>query len=201
MNTCWLYILTCCGSVFLDPNFSHYQELKKAFDAEYVNNLYLADAMQLELNSQSYLQRYTEQNNTASAVVDFLYPNVSDPKSTLANVYYPKVCWSKENYQKVMRPANEDFTPGYGGFFSVDFDTIAAASAFFDTLPFYKGPSFGGDITIAIPYVQLVLEQEKAWASSHGLDETLVRISVGLEDKYVILEWVKKALQAADATR
>lgn len=83
----------------------------------------------------------------------------------------------------------------------MDFDTVVAASAFFDMLPFYKGPSFGGNITIAIPYVQLVLQQEKGWASNHGFNEILVRISVGLEDKYVILEWVKKELQAADATR
>jgi cystathionine gamma-synthase len=100
-----------------------------------------------------------------------------------------------------MRPATEDFTPGYGGFLSVDFDTVAAASAFFDNLPFYKGPSFGADIPIAIPYVQLVLQQEKTWASSHGLSETLVRISVGMVDKSAMLECVKKALQAADATR
>lgn len=99
-----------------------------------------------------------------------------------------------------MRSVTEDFTPGYGGFLSVDFHTVAAASAFFDELPFYKGPSFGGDITITIPYAQLVLQQEKAWASSHGLNETLVRISVGLEEKHTIVNCVKKALQAADAT-
>ncbi|KAL2822760.1 pyridoxal phosphate-dependent transferase [Aspergillus cavernicola] len=189
------------GSIFLNPNFPYYLELKKAFDAQYINNLYLADAMRLELNSRSYLKRYAQQNDTASAVVAFLYPYACNSNSTLANVYYPKVCWSRKNYQKVMRPATEDFTPGYGGFFSVDFDTVAAASAFFDTLPFYKGPSFGGDITIAIPYVQLVLQQEKTWALGHGLNETLVRISVGIEEKHTILECVKKALQAADATR
>ncbi|KAA8647921.1 uncharacterized protein ATNIH1004_006623 [Aspergillus tanneri] len=125
------------GSIFLNSNFPHYPELKNAFNAEYTNNLYLADAMRLELNSRGYLERFTQQNNTASAVVDFLCPYTSDAKSTLATVYYPK----------------------------------------------------------------LVLQQEKTWASSHGLSETLVRISVGMVEKHSMLECVKKALQAADATR
>ncbi|KAA8641697.1 uncharacterized protein ATNIH1004_011833 [Aspergillus tanneri] len=124
------------GSIFLNSNFPHYPELKNAFNAEYTNNLYLADAMRLELNSRGYLERFTQQNDTASAV-DFLCPYTSDAKSTLATVYYPK----------------------------------------------------------------LVLQQEKTWASSHGLSETLVRISVGMVEKHSMLECVKKALQAADATR
>lgn len=75
-----------------------------------------------------------------------------------------------------------------------------AAAAFFDNLEVYKGPSFGASITISIPYVQLVFQKEKDWASSHGLDETLVRISVSLEDKETLLGCIKTALQTVDAT-
>ena len=99
-----------------------------------------------------------------------------------------------------MRPKTSDFAPGFGGVLAVSFKTVTAAAAFFDNLEVYKGPSFGANVTIAIPYVQLVFQKEKDWASSHGLDETLVRISVGLEDKEALLGCVKTALQAADAT-
>ena len=185
----------------INPYFQHYSDLKLAFDASYTNNLYVGDAEQLEYNSRQYRVNLSRQNDTASYLADFLYPYTSDPKSALATVYYPKVCWSQDNYRARLRPATEDFVPGFGGVLAVSFNTVTAASAFFDNLDLYKGPSFGANITIAIPYVQLVLQKDKKWASTHGLDETLVRISVGLEDKEILLRCVKVALQAADAAK
>ncbi|KAJ5201169.1 hypothetical protein N7449_005972 [Penicillium cf. viridicatum] len=189
------------GSVYLNPNFPHYDELKSLFNGSYVNNLYVGDAIQLELNSRDYLKRFSLQNDTASYLVDYLHPYVFDPNSALTNVYYPKVCWSKDNYRAFMRTTTEDFEPGFGGLFSVDFENTTAASAFFDNLYVHKGPSFGAHITISIPYVQLVMQKQKEWAASHGLKETLVRVSVGLEDKEALLECIKRALKAADATK
>lgn len=100
-----------------------------------------------------------------------------------------------------MRPATDEFEPGFGSVFGVDFDSTVHASAFFDNLPVCKGPSFGANVTIALPYVQLVMQDQKEWARGHGLNETLIRISIGLEDPEVLLEHIKGALRAADEAK
>ncbi|OAA35705.1 Cys/Met metabolism, pyridoxal phosphate-dependent enzyme [Beauveria brongniartii RCEF 3172] len=188
-------------SVVVNPNFHYYQELTTVLTATHVNNLYAEDALQLESNSRNYLERFTQQNKTAAYLIDFLFPYVADPKSALTTIYSPRVCWSRENYCKFMRPATEEFEPGFGSVFGVDFETTVQASAFFDNLPVCKGPSFGANVTIALPYVQLVMQKQKEWARGHGLNETLIRISIGLEDPEVLLEHIKGALQAADEAK
>ena len=185
-------------SAVFNPNSRYYRELKHSLDASYLNNLYVDDAIQLEINSRNFLQRAARLNDSAAYLVDNIYPYISDPNSAVINVYYPKVCWSAENYQSQMRPATEEFTPGYGGLFTIEFETVKIAAAFFDSLELHKGPSLGANITLALPYVQMVFQKEKEWAARNGLKETIVRISVGLEDKEFILECVKRALVAAD---
>jgi cystathionine gamma-synthase len=182
----------------LNPNFPHYQELSTVFTAMHVNNLYAEDALQLESNSHNYLERFTQQNKTAAYLIDFLFPYVADPTSALTAIYSPRVCWSRENYCKFMRPATEEFEPGFGSVFGVDFGSTAQASAFFDNFPVCKGPSFGANVTIALPYVQLVMQKQKEWARGHGLNETLIRISIGLEEPEVLLGHIRAALRAAD---
>lgn len=100
-----------------------------------------------------------------------------------------------------MRPATPEFTPGFGSVFGVDFENTTQASAFFDNFPVCKGPSFGANVTIALPYVQLVMQKQKEWAKGHGLNETLIRISIGLEDPEVLLKHIKGALRAADEAK
>lgn len=185
----------------MNPNFRHYQELSTVFAATHVNNLYAEDALQLELNSRNYLERFTQQNKTAAYLIDFLFPYVADPKSALTAIYSPRVCWSRENYCKFMRPATDEFEPGFGSVFGVDFESTIQASAFFDNFPVCKGPSFGANVTIALPYVQLVMQKQKEWARGHGLNETLIRISIGLEDPEVLLGHIKGALRAADEAK
>ncbi|CAI7630046.1 Cys/Met metabolism pyridoxal phosphate-dependent enzyme [Penicillium manginii] len=189
------------GCVTLNPKFCHYQELSNIFAATHVNNLYAEDAIQLEVNSRNYLERFTQQNRTAAYIMDFLQPSIADPNSALTTIYSPRVCWSREYYSRFMRPATDEFEPGFGSVFGVDFENTAQASAFFDNLPVCKGPSFGADVTIALPYVQLVMQKQKDWAKGHGLNETLIRISIGLEDPEVLLAHIKGALQAADAVK
>lgn len=185
----------------MNPYFDHYNELSAIFAATHVNNLYAEDAIQLELNSRNYLERFTQQNRTAAYLIDVLFPYIADPNSPLTAIYSPRVCWSRKNYCRFMRPATDEFEPGFGSVFGVDFDSNVTASAFFDNLPVCKGPSFGANVTIALPYIQLVMQNQKDWARGHGLNETLVRISVGLENQEVLLRHIKKALQAANEAK
>lgn len=97
-----------------------------------------------------------------------------------------------------MRPATPEFTPGYGGLFIIEFESVSAARAFFDTLEVHKGPSLGAHLTLAQPYVQTVFFREKEWAASYGLKETIVRISVGLEDESALVQTFERAVKKAD---
>jgi cystathionine gamma-synthase len=140
-------------------------------------------------------------NTTAESIVDYLSPFASDPSSVVSAVHYPKTCQSAHHYKSRMRNATDEFTPGYGCLFTVDFNTLDASRAFFDSLDVWKGPSLGANITLAQPYVQMVLQKEKKWAASHGLRETIVRVSVGLEGKDAILQTVKNAHMMAEKTK
>ncbi|KAF4201969.1 hypothetical protein CNMCM8927_000883 [Aspergillus lentulus] len=192
------YADVLAGSMILNPNSSYYTIFQKAFHASYTNNLFLDDAIRLEQNSRDFLRRAAILNETAEFLVENIRPLVLDAESVVSAVYYPKLCWSKNNYDRRMRPATDDFVPGYGYLFSIEFKSVSSAAAFLDNLDVYKGPSIGANITLALPYVQMVLQKEKQWASTHGLAETIVRISVGLEDKGGLLQKIMIAMQAAE---
>jgi cystathionine gamma-synthase len=164
----------------------------------YVNELFGADALVLEYNSREFLPRAATMNRNASHLVSVMQPYVGTPSTTLTHVYYPSTCWSRKNYQERMRYLTPEFTPGYGGLFTLEFESVTAATIFFDSLNVHKGPSLGAFVTLAQPYVQTVFSREKEWAASYGLRETIVRISVGLENKQLLVREFKRALRLAD---
>lgn len=188
-------------SVTLNPNSGYYRALKTCLMDGYTNNLYIDGAIQLERNSRNFLQRAAHMNTTAECIVDYLSPFIADPSSVVSAVYYPKTCQSAPRYRSHMRKPTDEFTPGYGCLFTVDFDTINASRAFLESLDVRKGPSLGANVTLAQPYVQMVLQREKKWAAGHGLRETIVQVSVGLEDKEAILQSVKNAHMMAEKTK
>ena len=127
--------------------------------------------------------------------------HVVNPGSTINQVYYPTTCWSIANFQARMRPPAPEFTPGYGGLFTVEFESVTAASAFFDSLDVHNGPSLGANVTLAQLYVQTVFTREKEWAVSYALSETIVRISIGLEDERALARTLERSVRRADKTR
>ena len=100
-----------------------------------------------------------------------------------------------------MRRPTPAFTPGFGGLFTLEFESVAVAAAFFDALEVCKGPSLGASVTLAQPYVQTVFQAEKEWAKGYGLSETIVRISVGLEDAEALGRVFERAVAVADALK
>ncbi|CAG8908635.1 unnamed protein product [Penicillium egyptiacum] len=186
------------GSMVLNPNSRYYSKLQAIINASYINDLHVDDARQLENNSRNFLQRATRMNETANYLMDQISPYVSIPSSIVSKVYYPKLCWSADNYHARMRPATEEFTPGYGGMFTIEFVAVQVAMEFLNSLQLHKGPSIGADVTLALPYVQMVFQKDKEWAESHGIKETIVRISVGLEDKEELLDCLLRALESAN---
>ena len=98
------------------------------------------------------------------------------------HIYYPKYI-TPDIYKK------HSLNNGYGGLFSIVFETETMAEKFYDLLPISKGPSLGTNFTLACPYTILAHFFELPWAQNFGVDKNLVRVSVGLEDS----EWLVKA--------
>ncbi len=166
----------------------------------------------MERNSRNFRSRSRAINKNAETICDFLLArSVAGGASAISTspvikeVYYPKYI-TRRNYEtcRITQEDGEDSQGkeegGYGGLFSLTFTTQEASEAFFDALPCYKGPSLGTNFTLASPYTILAHYAELEWAAQWGVEKGLVRISVGMEDTKVLLEWFEMALLAAEAT-
>jgi len=78
------------------------------------------------------------------------------------------------------------------------FTSHLASHTFFDALSCYKGPSLGTNFTLACPFTILAHYTELEWAAKYGVEEGLVRISVGMEQTSDLLLSFEKALHVAE---
>ncbi|KAJ7175758.1 pyridoxal phosphate-dependent transferase [Mycena filopes] len=192
------------GSLCLNPQGRHYAELKAYMSANYEDTYFDEDAIYMERNSRDFKRRVKIVDAKTEAVCDFLYSKsaaagVSSP--VVKEVLYPKYVTRKQyDHCRILGdPAQGTEEGGFGGLFSVTFTSMAAASAFFDALSCHKGPSLGTNFTLACPYTVLAHYAELDWAASYGVETTLVRVSVGMEETDVLLAWFQKACEAAEA--
>lgn len=191
-------------SLVLNPNGRHYSELKAKIPDVYEDLYFDEDAVFMERNSRDFRRRIEVIDSNALAVSTFLRSRSisADPPYTHAvvkNVYYPK--WeTPQHYERCLVRRDGVPTGGYGGLFSVTFTSEVASRAFYNTLGCQKGPSLGTNFTLASPYVILAHYAELDWAAQYGVEQTLVRVSVGLEDREELLKEFGRALQAAEAT-
>jgi cystathionine gamma-synthase len=51
---------------------------------------------------------------------------------------------------------------------------------------------------LACPFVILAHYTELDWVKQFGIDPYLVRISVGLEDREILVGWIENAIRAAE---
>ena len=143
----------------------------------------------MERNSRDFRRRTGIIDKNTEAICDFLRTQTSIVKE----VYYPKYT-TPEHYARCQVTGG-----GYGGLFSITFHKPEASRAFFDALPFYKGPSLGTNFTLVCPYTILGHYLELDWAAGYGVDPNLVRVSIGMEDLQVLLQGFQTALDAAKA--
>ncbi|KAF8834552.1 PLP-dependent transferase, partial [Paxillus ammoniavirescens] len=186
------------GSLVLNPNGRHYATLKDRMTYMYEDVYFYGDAIVMERNSRDFLRRMDIINDNAEAICDFLHARTIaggalSESAVIKQVLYPKYT-APISYSRFQRPNG-----GYGGVFSLSFVSVAVAKAFYDALSCAKGPSFGYEFTLAIPYTILGHHDELDWAKEHGLDESLMRISAGVEEKGALLKCFEVALEAAEA--
>ncbi|KAH7909622.1 pyridoxal phosphate-dependent transferase [Hygrophoropsis aurantiaca] len=185
-------------SLVLNPKGRHYTTLKAHMRTAYEDIFFSEDALFVERNSRDFAQRIKIIDANTHAVCSFLYsrsvssPN-PPPSPAVKQVFYPTYI-TPEHYNACRLPEG-----GFGGLFSLTFTSLAASEAFFDALPCYKGPSLGTNFTLACPYTILAHFTELPWAAEYGVEEGLVRISVGMEGKELLLRDFEIALRAAEA--
>ncbi|KAG7195739.1 uncharacterized protein KQ657_002122 [Scheffersomyces spartinae] len=177
------------GSLILNPKSSKYTQLKHYFTTEFEDIFWAEDALYLERNSRDFTERSIKIDQTTLETVELF------TKSPLiSKVYYPTLSASKSYYDNI-KTANG----GYGGLFSILFHDPNDAICFFNTIQLHKGPSLGTNFTLACPYAILAHYQELDEIAQWGVDRNLIRISVGLEDKDVLLETLQLGLDKAAA--
>ncbi|KAK8069279.1 hypothetical protein PG994_005895 [Apiospora phragmitis] len=177
------------GGLVLNPGSRYYSSLKQVLNETFEDKNYWAeDVMFMERNSRDFKTRIDRVNTNAEAICDVLaaHPNV-------LNVYYPKFNDSRPNYEACKTPQG-----GYGGLLSCTLKNKEQAIAFYDALDTAKGPSLGTNFTLTSPYVLLAHYQELDWAASYGVDPSLVRVSVGLEETELLKLVFAKALKATE---
>ncbi|PWN89968.1 PLP-dependent transferase [Acaromyces ingoldii] len=179
------------GSMVLNPRGSHYADLHAVLKDEYEDNYFGDDAVFMERNSRSFVDRVAKIDINAEALVDLLWKEKERGSSVVKGVFYPKYV-TRQHYDACRRPNG-----GFGGLFSLTFQSTAAATAFYDALKCAKGPSLGTNFTLASPYCILAHYGELDWAARFGVESNLVRISVGLEETGALLTMFSTALEKA----
>lgn len=187
------------GSIVLNPKSGLYEFATKMLhltEKWYEDLLWCEDAICLERNSRDFISRSIIVNeNTESLLEKVILPNVGEGK-LFKRLYYPKYTSveTKANYDTVKA---KSVGSGYGGLFSVTFHNIEQAKKFFNSLELCKGPSLGTNFTLACPYTILAHYQEMEEVAKYGLDVSLVRVSVGLENKSELQAVFEKSIAHA----
>lgn len=198
-------------SLVLNPAGKHYQELKAHMVASYEDIYFDEDAIYMERNSRDFRRRTPIIDQNTETICDFLRSRSKvggAPSAVVKEVFYPK--WTtRDNYEhcriKSKRSNGNSHSTsshegGFGGLFSLSFTTAASSCAFFDTLSCLKGPSLGTNFTLACPYTILAHFAEIKWATGYGVEESLIRVSVGMEENKALLQCFEAALKAAERT-
>lgn len=158
----------------------------------------------MEKNSRDLPSRLRVTDANAEAVCDLLRSSsiaggASPEASVIREVFYPK--WTTRERYDSCRSSEGKASGGFGSLCSVIFTSTAASHAFYDSLLCYKGPSLGTNFTLVCPYTLLGHFNELEWASGYGVEENLVRISVGMEDRDALLQSILSSLTIAEQTQ
>ncbi|KAK0648824.1 pyridoxal phosphate-dependent transferase [Cercophora newfieldiana] len=176
------------GSAIFNPHGRYYSALKDFARRELEDTYWAEDVIFMERNSRDFASRIDRINVNAEAICDVLKTH-----PLVKSLFYPRYVKTSENYEICRLPGG-----GHGGLVSVVFNEKTQAVAFYDAIKTAKGPSLGTNFTLTSPYVLLAHYQELEWAAGFGVDPSLIRISVGLEETAHLVHVFRTALRAAE---
>ncbi len=142
---------------------------------KYIQHPYHKDVERLARGIHEYETRVTNSGERTRELAEYL-----NKSKIVSRVFWSNGEYSKENEARVKR--NEK---SVSAVISIIFDK--PLKFYYDRIRLPKGPSFGTEFTLAMPYVYLAhydltkTESGRATLSSIGLDSEMLRISVGTE--------------------
>lgn len=175
------------GSVVLNRHSPVYESMQRALSEKSADTYFPDDVLVMERNSRDFESRVIAASKNAEHMAEKLSEH-----STVAKVFYPKGSETQSIYDRYKSECR-----GYGYLLSVRFVHPAAAIAFHDALDVAKGPSLGTRFTLCSAYTLYAHYSELEWAAEFGVDEHLVRISVGVESEESLDRLIQTALDAA----
>ena len=137
---------------------------------------------------QTLALRISRQNESAMKIAEFL-----EKQPKVREVYYPGLP-THPDHETAKQQMN-----GFGGMLSFDLDgDFDATKSFMDRLKFIKiAPSLGGVTSLATqPITNTHVGLSPESRAKAGISESLVRISVGVEDVALLTQDLKQALDA-----
>ncbi|KAJ7090968.1 pyridoxal phosphate-dependent transferase [Mycena crocata] len=192
------------GGLMLNPASRFYMDFKAQMEATYEDSFFDGDAIVLEMNSREFVSRTAITNRNAEVLADMLYSRSilgGCESSIVQGVHYPKYR-TRKLYDQCRNPLAAHGgldAPGYGALLAVTFVSSGTAKAFYNALECYKGTSLGTVFTLATAFSVLAYPPDKMqWITDHGVEQNLVRFSVGLEDPARVLQCVTNALAIAE---
>lgn len=220
------------GSLIVNTASRWCGKVMRALREEEETNWYPRDAEVMERNSRDFGERMGKINGNARRVYEMMERERGKQGGAgVREVFYPLGSESQHLYERWARrfpssvttsSSSEDHTStaaatngepsrheqasrefGYGYLLSLTFHRPQQAVAFYDALDVAKGPSLGTNFTLACAYTLFAHYREREWAAGFGVEEFLVRVSVGMEDwegeEGGIREKFERALRAAEA--
>lgn len=172
----------------LNAQSPFYSSIHTKLSAIHEDVIFPQDAKVLLQNSLDFPSRVQRANESALTIANFLSKHES-----ISHVNYPTMVSSARLYEQFRRPEG-----GYGSLISFVFKNPESAIRFYDTIDLCKGPSFGTNFTLVLPYAQLAHAYELDWAEAQGMAKHIIRISVGLEDTDALIARFDQALKEVE---
>ncbi|KAF2787897.1 PLP-dependent transferase [Melanomma pulvis-pyrius CBS 109.77] len=154
------------GSIVLNNQSRFYERIQATLAKTHEDLLFSLDAEILLENYVDFPGRVRKTNQTAMVVVNFL---LAQPKELIRQVNYPTKVKTASVYEKLRRKPQG----GYGPLISIVFHSDKAAKQFYNAVDLCKGPSFGADFTLVLPYSQLAHAYELDWAEALGMPKQI----------------------------
>jgi len=176
------------GAVVINPAGPDADALRSGI-MEHVEPVYARDVARLAAEIDGYEDLVARINATTPQVAAFLesHPAVRD-------VFWSQRQETRANYQALARTA-----ASVGAV--VSFTLEGPIERFYDRVGIPKGPSFGMANSLLCPYLYLAhydlvrTEAGRAELAAHGLDASLIRLSIGLEPPDTIIAALAEALR------
>ncbi|KAJ6488515.1 pyridoxal phosphate-dependent transferase [Mycena vitilis] len=193
------------GAMMLNPQSRFYREFKERMDATYEDSFFDSDALVLEMNSREYTNRVMHTNHNTEKLADMLYARSvlgGCKGSVVQTVHHPKYR-TREYFERCRNPLASKAglaATGYGYLLSVTFTSLEAAKTFYSALQCYKASTLGTVFTLATAFSAIAYTPDQMHLiEERGVEESLIRFSVGTEDTSSILKCVSDALSVAEA--